>query len=398
MNCNSVRIYDGIFWVGVNDRRVHLFENLWPQPKGVSYNSYLIVDEKVTLIDTVEISKFQEFIANIVGVIGDRKIDYLVINHMEPDHSGSIAEIVARYPNIKLIGNEKTFMMLKPFYGNFVNQYQINDGDSLNLGVHQLKFVFTPMLHWPETMVSFESKTGVLFSGDIFGSFGTLDGGIFDDQVDMDYFENEMRRYFANIVGKYSLIAEKTLKKLIDMNLPLKIIAATHGPIWRSDLKRVLEYYRKWSSQEGENGAVIVYGSMYGNTAKMAEAIACGLVENGIKNVVVYDASKTDISYIFSDIWKYRAVILGSAAYNAALFPSIDNLIRKIEHVGLKNRLVGVFGTYAWSGGGVRNLLKFVENQKWQLIGNGIEAKCSPSVDDFIACKQLAREISKALL
>ncbi|SHK02714.1 Flavorubredoxin [Geosporobacter subterraneus DSM 17957] len=393
---NSVKVSENIFWVGVNDRRTALFENLWPLEHGVAYNSYLIVDEKIALIDTVEGGQVGEYIRKIQSIIGtDRKVDYLIINHMEPDHSGLIKSVLELYPDIKIVGNEKTFGMIADFYGITSNTYLVKDGDEIDLGKHQLKFYMTPMVHWPETMMTYDKSSKILFSADAFGSFGALDGGIFDDEVDLDFFEEEMRRYYSNIVGKFGSPVQAALKKL--QGLEISTICSTHGPIWRSDIQKVVSLYDQWSKYEAEEGVVIVYGTMYGNTGKMAETIARTLSEEGVKNIRIYDASKTHISYILRDIWKYKGLIIGSCAYNNNLFPPIDNLTSKLIHIGVKNRILGIFGTYSWSGGGVSNLKKFAEQIKLPVVAEPVEAKCAACGNDIDGCVMIGKQMAQAL-
>lgn len=369
----EVKLSNDIYWIGVNDRRTHLFENYWPLPFGVSYNSYLIVDEKVTLVDTVSITTMDTYLDKLYSLLNGRKIDYLIINHMEPDHSGAVRAIVNEYPDIKIIGNKKTFPMLEGFYNITQNLIEVGDDEILDTGKHKLRFILTPMVHWPETMMTFDETDKVLFSADAFGSYGTLDGGVFDDEINLDFYADELRRYYSNIVGKYGLQVQKALDKL--EGVEVKMIASTHGPIWRSHIPEIIQRYRCWSSYQTEEGVVIVFGSMYGNTEKMAEIIARSLTEEGIKNVRIYDSSKTHSSYIISDIWKYRGVILGSSAYNGGIFTPMRALIRELEHILPKNHYLGIFGSMSWGGGGVRSLEQFAEIVKWELIAPSVEAK-----------------------
>ncbi|MFA8435060.1 MAG: FprA family A-type flavoprotein [Marinifilaceae bacterium] len=392
---NKTNITEKIFWVGTNDRKTHIFENYWPLPKGVAYNSYVIVDEKVAIVDTVEKGTMDEYLENIEEVLGDRKADYLIVNHMEPDHSGSIKSLVERYPDMKIVGNKKTFPMLERFYNIKDNLLEVREGDSLDLGEHKLNFYMVPMLHWPETMVSYESTHGILFSGDAFGAFGTLDGSIFDDELDLDYLDDEISRYYSNIVGKYGRPAQNALKKL--GGLELNMICATHGPIWRSHVADIIAKYDKWSKYETDEGVVIVYSSMYGNTEKMADNIARQLVKRGIKKIRIHDASKTHPSYIINDIFKFRGVILGSCAYNGDIFPTMETIINEIEHMGIKDHVLGMFGSYAWGGGGVKRLKKFSEAIKWEVVADPAEALCSPNKDDFNDCAQIAEKMATRL-
>ncbi|MCG8410694.1 MAG: FprA family A-type flavoprotein [Bacteroidales bacterium] len=394
---NIIKVTEKVYWIGENDRRTELFENMWPIPNGVSYNSYLIVDEKTALLDTLEYGSSEDYLEKIERILNGRELDYLIINHMEPDHSGSIRMVVNKYPNVKLVGNLKTFKIVESYFGFKENWFEIADNDELDLGYHKLKFVMTPWVHWPETMMTYDLTDKILFSGDAFGSFGTLDGGVFDDEIEFEeYYEADMRRYFSNIVGKYCNMVQKAFKKL--EGVEVKYVCATHGPIWRKNAKKVLSLYNKWSNYETEDGVVIIYGSMYGNTAKLADFIARKLSEQGIKKIRVHDASKTHLSYLINEIWKYKGVILGSSAYNSAMLPSVENLTRTLEHMGVKNHLLGLFGSYSWNGGGVKNLHKFQEKIQWDLVADPVDIKGIPDDTAFEQCKVIADAMSKKLL
>ncbi|MDK2886507.1 MAG: hypothetical protein PWP54_1065 [Thermosipho sp. (in: thermotogales)] len=390
-----IKITDDIFYVGVNDRETHLFEGLWPLPKGVSYNSYLIRDEKNVLIDTVKILKSDLFIQKIKEVINGDSLDYLVINHMEPDHSGSISAIINAFPNIKIIGNKKTFEFLKNLYGIEKNLLEVKDGDEISLGKHKLKFYMTPMVHWPETMVTYELTEKIAFTGDAFGGFGTLDGGIFDDEVDIEYYKNEIRRYYSNIVGKFGPMVQKALQKL--SNLEIKVIASTHGPVWRSHPELIIDLYDKWSRYEAEEGVVVVYGSMYGNTEKMADYLANILAKYGIKNIRVMNAANVHESFIINEIWRFKGVIIGTCTYNNGIFPPIENLLINLAHKGLKNRIFGVFGTYGWSGGGVKGVVEYLNKNNWELVCEPCEVKFSPKPEDLEKLEEMAKCFSEKI-
>ncbi len=392
----QVNLAEDIYYLGFNDRRTHLFENIWPIPHGVSYNSYLLVDEKIALIDTVERAFIDDYLDTIEDIIGDREVDYLIINHMEPDHSGALKAIVHRYPNITLVGNKKTFGFVEAFYMKPVNTLLVHDDHVLDLGKHKLQFQTIPMVHWPETMVTYEENNKILFSGDAFGSYGTLDGGIFDDEINLDFYEVEVMRYFTNIVGKYCPHTQRAIKKLAGIDI--KMIAATHGPIWRSHLNWILKRYNKWSSYDLDRGVVIVYGSMYGNTKKMAETIARQIAVRGIKNIRVYDASKTHSSYIINDIFKYKGFIVGSAAYNNAMFPNVETLLTTVEHMAPKNHYLGIFGNYSWNGGGVKNLKTFAEKIKWEMVYEPIEEKGNLKMNTQEELINLANAMADKLL
>jgi len=390
-----IPITDDVYYVGVNDRDTQLFENMWPLPKGVTYNSYVIKDEKNVLVDTVKVSKIALFLQKLRGLLDGGTIDYLVINHMEPDHSGAIQEIIQNYPDVKIVGNSKTFDFLKGFYGIEDNLYEVKDGDELNLGKHTLTFYLTPMVHWPETMMTYDQNDKILFAGDAFGGFGSLDGGVFDDEVNIDYYENEIRRYYSNIVGKFGPMVQKALKKL--EGLDIGVVASTHGPVWRSNPQRIISSYDRWSRYEAEPGVVIVFGSMYGNTEKMADYVARKLAEYGVKNVRMLSSSTTHASYIINEIWKYKGVMFGSATYNVGLFPPMESLIKNLSHKGIKNRVFGVFGTYGWSGGGVKTIMEYVDKHKWPMVADPVEVKLTPSQDHYAMLDELAKKMADSI-
>ena len=384
-----------IHYVGVNDRTKHLFEGLWPLPLGVSYNSYLIVDKSVVLIDTVDHCYTDLFFEKIKNILGERPIDYLVVNHMEPDHSASINDLCRVYPDIKIIGNSKTIGMIEGFYGIFDKFHEVKDGDRLPLGEKVLTFYMTPMVHWPETMMTYCEDDKILFSGDAFGCFGTLDGGIIDYQMNTEKYWDEMFRYYSNIVGKYGAPAQKALAKL--SGIDIQIICSTHGPIWKEEIQKVISIYNKLSLYEGEEGVVIAYGSMYGNTEKMAEVIARELAAQGIKNIVMHNVSKSDMSYILRDIFKYKGLIIGSPTYTNELFPNIESLVSKLESRDMKNRVFGYFGSFSWAGAAVKRLSSFAERMKWDVTGNPVEMKQGITSEKIAQCQELAKAIATKL-
>jgi flavorubredoxin len=364
-------------------------------PKGVSYNSYLIKDEKNVLIDTVKVSKMGLYLQNIRNQLQGEHVDYLVINHMEPDHSGAIREILDEFPGIKLVGNKKTFEFLKALYDIEENCYEVKDGDTLNIGKKTLHFHLIPMVHWPETMVTYDPGEKILFAGDAFGGFGSLDGGIFDDEVNIDYYENEIRRYYSNIVGKFGPMVQRALKKL--SGLDIGVIAATHGPIWRSNPQRIIARYDRWSKYEYEEGVVIAYGSMYGNTEKMADYVARKIAEEGITDIRVMNTSLVHDSFIINEIWKYKGIILGSCTYNNGLFPPMESLMINLSHKGIKNRVFGVFGTYGWSGGGVKTINEYIEKFKWETVTDPVEANFTPHQECYDGLDTLAKSMAAAV-
>ena len=405
INLNHMKITERIYYVGVNDRNKTLFEGLWPLPNGVSYNSYLIDDEKVCLIDTVESDFFAQFIENIQEVIGDRPIDYLVINHMEPDHSGSIALIKKYYPNIQIIGNTKTFNMMNGFYGISEGTIEVKNADSIELGKLRLDFVMTPMVHWPETMmtvcgnaneaISEGSKT--LFSGDAFGCFGALNGGIIDTEINCDTFWLEMVRYYSNIVGKYGTPVQQALKKLNGVNL--SYICATHGPVWHDYIQKVVALYDRMSRYETEPGLVICYGTMYGNTERMAEHIARAASQAGVKNIVVYNVSKTHHSYILRDIFRYRGLIVGAPTYNTALYHEMDVLLNEIAGKDIKgNHLFGWFGSHCWASKAVAAIQKWNEERlHFEPVGEPVDMKQGLTPEVRQQCEALGRAMAEKL-
>lgn len=385
-----------IFHLGVNDRRKHLFENLWPLPNGVSYNSYLITDEKTVLIDTIESGSDGGYIEKIGELLGGRPLDYLVINHMEPDHSGEINAVVSAWPEVKIVGNAKTFSILKNYYGGTTELVEVKDGDTLSIGSHTLKFVLTPWVHWPETMMTYETSEKILFSADAFGTFGTLDGGVFDDEVNLDYYIDDMRRYYSNIVGKYGNMVQKAFAKLDGVEI--STICPLHGPIWRNDLNKVLSLYDKWSRQEADKAVVIVFSSMYGNTEAIADYIARKVSLAGVRDIRVYDASKTHISYLISEIWRAKGLILGSCAYNGYMHPSMEHLTTELTHYGIKDKVFGIFGSYSWNGGGVRNLKCFAENASLQMACDPVEIAGKPDTEKLKQCDAFAETIAARVL
>ena len=390
-------ITDNIYYVGVNDRNKNLFEGLWPLPNGVSYNSYLIVDEKVCLIDTVEVDFFTQFIENIQEVIGDRPIDYLVVNHMEPDHSGSIALIRKYYPEIQVIGNKKTFGMLSGFYGISENELEVKNGDTLSLGKHQLQFELTPMVHWPETMVTLDTTSNVLFAGDAFGCFGALNGGVIDSDICCDTFWLEMVRYYSNIVGKYGTPVQNALKKLAGVKLDY--ICSTHGPVWHDNIQRVIDLYDHMSRYETEEGIVICYGTMYGNTERMAEVIAKAASKAGIKNIVIYNVSKTHHSYILRDIFRYKALIVGAPTYNTSLYHEMDVLLSEVAHKDIKNHLIGWFGSFGWASKAVAKIQEWNDTAlHFEAVGTPVEMKQAMNADTRSQCEALGQAMAERLI
>lgn len=372
-------ILQDIYYVGVNDRKTNLFESLWTIPMGVSYNAYIINDEKNALIDTVENEYSDLFLEKIIDVLGDKPLDYLVVNHLEPDHSGSILKIVAKYPSIKIIGNAKTIPMLQSFYGNIAETLKIDDGGELNLGKHIIKFYLIPMVHWPETMATFDTTTGAIFSGDALGCFGALNGGVTDNELVTEPYFNEMIRYYSAIVGKYGAMVQKALQKLSTLNI--KAICSTHGPVWINEIPKVIKYYDKLSKYEAENGVTIVYGSMYGHTAATAEKIATAIAAKGVKNIDIYDLARVDKSFALASVFKYNTVIVGSPAYNSEVFPPVREFLAMIKERGVKNRFFASFGDYSWAKAAFKKFDDFATEMNFTNLQNAIYQKSNEQAD-----------------
>lgn len=395
--CKPLKIENDIYYVGVNDRSKQLFESLWPLPNGVSYNSYLIDDEKVTLIDTVDICYSDVFFRKITSLLGDRPIDYLVVNHMEPDHSGSIGLLVSKYPNINIVGNKRTVDMLKGYHGITNNLLEIKDLEVLNLGKYNLQFYLTPMVHWPETMMTYITEKKILFSGDAFGTFGALDGGVIDSQIYSEKYWDEMIRYYSNIVGKFGSPVQAALKKL--SGVEIEMICSTHGPVWTKNgsINEVLGLYDKLSKYEAENGIVIVYGSMYGNTAELADIIAISASQNGVKNIVIHNVSKSHESDIIRDVFKYKGLIVGSPTYNNKLFPAVESVLTALQSRNLKNRYFGYFGGFTWSDASERLLKSFAEEMSFDVVADPAVIKQGMLDDAYDKATNLGKMMAKKL-
>jgi flavorubredoxin len=392
---NRKPIAENIFHVGVNDRQKSLFENYLPLPTGVAYNSYLILDEKTALIDTVDVSFADVYFAKIDAILQGRTVDYLIVNHMEPDHAGAIGLLKQKYPQLQIVANAKTFDMLNGYFGINTCLYEVKEGDTLSLGKRTLTFYMAPMVHWPEVMVAYEDKDKILFSADAFGTFGTNDGDYLDSCINMDKYWDEMRRYYACIVGKFGVPTQNALKKIA--TLDIHTICSTHGPVWQQELKKVVSLYDKWSRYEAEEGVVIAYGSMYGNTQQLTEAVAEGVVAGGVKNVVIYNVSKTDTSFILSDIFKYKGLIVGSPTYMGSIYPLVEKLLSSIEHRNIKNRFYACFGSYTWAGMATKQLTSFAQTMGWELVGMPVENKQAVSAEKYCAGFELGQAMAQKL-
>ena len=360
------QLVNNIYYVGVNDRQKDLFENMLPLQYGVSYNSYLINDEKTVLVDTVEHPFVEQLINQVTSVLNGKPLDYLIVNHMEPDHSSGIKTLKLLYPDLQIILNAKTADMLNGYYGISDNLYIVKDGDTFSTGSKTLSFHFTPMVHWPEVMMTYVKEDELLFSADAFGCF-------------------------ANIVGKYGLPVQNALKKL--SGTPIKMICSLHGPVWKDEIAKVVGIYDTLSKYEAEPGVVIVYGSMYGHTEQMAEAVAEGAASI-TKNVKVYDVSRTNASYILADIFRYKGFICGSPTYCNELYPEINSLLAKIKTRGIKNREFGCFGSFTWAGATLKNFKAFAEEMKWDCVATP-EIKQNMTEEQYKELYNLGRVIAE---
>lgn len=361
------KLTDDLYWVGVNDKRLSLFENIHPIPKGVSYNSYVLLDEKTVLIDTADWAVCRQFLDNVAAVLDGRDLDYLIINHMEPDHAASLEEILIRYPNVKIIATEKAFMLMNQFgFDGESRKIVVKEGDKFSFGKHEFVFVEAPMVHWPEVMVSYDATDKVLFSADAFGTFGSLDGKIFNDEMDFDRdWLDEARRYYTNIVGKYGPFVQKLLKKA--SALEIKMICPLHGPVWRNNFEYFIDKHDKWSSYTPEKrGVVLVYGSMYGNTESAAQALATKLVEKGVE-VVVHDVSNTNVSYLISDAFKYSNIVLACVTYNLGIYPPMHAFLEDMKALALQKRNITIVENGSWAIKSGDLITDFVEKELKQM-------------------------------
>ena len=365
MHCTR-KVTDGIHWVGANDRRIAKFENMFPVPRGVSYNSYVILDEKTALMDTADSSVAERFMENVEAVLDGRTLDYLVVQHMEPDHCANIAAIIEKYPEVTVVGNAKTMQMIGQFYSGTKaeNTILVKEGDKLSLGEHELNFVTAPMVHWPEVMVTYESKEKILFSADAFGTFGALNGTLFDDEIFFDaVWMEDARRYYTNIVGKYGPQVQALLKKAAGLDIAM--ICPLHGPVWRNDLELLLEKYDQWSRYEAEeDGVLIVYGSMYGNTENAAEVLAAEIAEQGMKNIKMYDASVTDCSYLIAEAFRYNRIVVAAPTYNAGLFAPIEHFLNDMKALNVQNKKIALLENGTWAPMAGKHMRAIVESMK----------------------------------
>lgn len=386
------KITEDIVWIGGSDRRLSRFENIFPIPEGVSYNSYFVDDEKTVVFDTADISVSDQYIENLKEVLKGKKLDYLVVLHMEPDHCSLIDTVVSLFPDVTVVGNSKTFTFMEQFFegASNYNKLEVKEGDTLSTGRHTFHFVAAPMVHWPEVLLAYDDASKALFSADAFGTFGALDGGIFADEYDYEKeFLDSSRRYYANIVGKYGMQVQAALKKAA--GLDIQMILSLHGPVWRKNIEWLMEKYQKWSTYTPETeDTLVVYGSLYGHTASAAEAVAAGIRENG-GNVKVYDVSGTDVSYLIGEVWRCKKVVLICPTYNGGIYPPMEAFINDMIALGVQNRVfaLGQNGTWApMTAKLMTDKLSLLKNvtilESILTIKSALHASDQPQVDAFV--------------
>lgn len=394
-----IPIKPDIFWIGVNDRITDLFEGLWPiSNEGVSYNSYLINDEKKAVIDLMKSFKGDEYFAQIDEIVDVSSIDYVIINHMEPDHSGLLRTLRRIAPDVTFIGTAKTKKLLEDFYAIEHNVKVVDDGDTLSLGKRTLKFYVTPFLHWPETMMTYETSDRILFSCDAFGGYGAIRGAIFDDVCkDIAFHQKEALRYYVNVLANFSPRVLAAIDKLAD--IPVDVIAPSHGLIWRKNPSHIVGLYKQWAeyaSEKAEPGITLVYGSMYGNTEVVMNAVAQGISRAGLP-VDIFDAARTHVSYILSSLWTNRAVVIGAPTYEVSLFPPVASVLNMAVRKGIKNKKAAYFGSYGWSGGALREMQKTIEPLKWDLL-DSFTFLGAPSEQDIKKAEEFGARFAEAVI
>lgn len=392
------KVTDDLIYVGGSDRRLSRFENLFPIPTGVSYNSYVLLDEKTVLFDTADESISRQYIENVVHALNGRPLDYMVVQHMEPDHCAMIDDMLRRYPEAKMVCSAKAVGMFAQFYGTDVaaRALVVKEGDKLSTGEHTLHFVMAPMVHWPEVMVTYDEKDKILFSADAFGTFGALAGNIFDDEITFDTtWMNDARRYYTNIVGKYGVQVQALLKKAA--SLDIEMICPLHGPIWRKDLGLLLEKYQKWSTYEPEDKTVMIaYATMYGNTENAANVLAGMLADKGVKNIAMYDVSETDVSELVAESFRCSHLVLAAPTYNSRIQPKMEAYLSDIKALNLQNRTVAVIDNGTWAATAGKQMIGTLEGMKnMTILENTISIKSALAENQLGALEALADELAK---
>lgn len=397
------KVTDDLYWVGANDHRTTLFENIHPIPKGVSYNAYLLLDQETVLFDTVDWSVCRQMMENLEYLLGGRELNWLVVNHLEPDHAASIEQVLIRWPNVKIISTEKGFMLMRQF-GFHPDNHDIRivaEGDTHCFGGHTVAFVAAPMVHWPEAMVTLDLTNGALFSADAFGSFIALDGKLFADEVNFDRdWIDEARRYLVNIVGKFGPHIQMLLGKAAPLLDQIKFICPLHGPVWRKDFGYFIDKYDKWSRYEPEEkGVLIAYASMYGNTEAAAQALAAKLCEKGVTNVSVYDVSNTHVSYLIAEAWKYSHIVLASVTYNLGIYPVMHNFMTDMKALNLQNRTFALIENGSWACKSGDLMQKFIneEMRNCEVLNERLSLASSMGPDKAAELEALADAIVESV-
>lgn len=396
---NTKLVAKDTVWIGGSDRRLALFENLFPLPNGVSYNSYVVLDEKITLFDTADVSVADQYLENLHAVLGEKKPDYLVVLHMEPDHCSLLQTVLNQYPETTVVSSMQTFKFISQFFPELKieNQLVVKEGDTLCTGAHTFHFVAAPMVHWPEVLLAYDDADKALFSADAFGTFGALEGGIFADQYDFEaHYLDDARRYYANIVGKYGAQVQAVLKKAA--GLEIEEILPLHGPVWRENLGWFLEKYQTWSSYAPETDDIlVVYGSLYGHTASAAESFASVLEEKSGRHVVVYDASKTDVSYLIAEVWRCSKVVLFCPTYNGGMYPSISRFIEDMKALAVQNRTFALAENGTWAPVTARLMRKELETLKnCSILDTTLTIRSALSAADEAALNDFAAAVANA--
>lgn len=399
MHCVK-KVTDDLYWIGGSDRRLALFENVYPIPRGVSYNSYVLLDEKTVLLDTVDASISGLFFENLEYVLNGRTLDYLIVNHMEPDHCAVIGDVVRRYPDVKLVCNAKTVPMLKQFFNFPVEDRTVivKEMDTLCTGKHTFAFVMAPMVHWPEAMVSYDTVDKILFSADGFGTFGAINGNLFADEVNFERdWLDDARRYFINIVGKYGVQVQNLLKKAA--TLEIKMICPLHGPIWRENLGWFIEKYDTWSSYKPEDQAVMIaYASIYGNTENAAEILASKLADKGVKNIAMYDVSVTDPSVIVSESFRCSHLVFAAPSYNGGIFTKMETVLSELKAHSLQNRTVAIMENGTWAPVAGRQMREIFAGMKnIELLEEGVTIRSAVKEAQEASLEALAEKIASSL-
>lgn len=399
MHCVK-KVTDDLYWIGGSDRRLALFENVYPIPRGVSYNSYVLLDEKTVLLDTVDASISGLFFENLEYVLNGRTLDYLIVNHMEPDHCAVIGDVVRRYPDVKLVCNAKTVPMLKQFFNFPVEDRTVivKEMDTLCTGKHTFAFVMAPMVHWPEAMVSYDTVDKILFSADGFGTFGAINGNLFADEVNFERdWLDDARRYFINIVGKYGVQVQNLLKKAA--TLEIKMICPLHGPVWRENLGWFIEKYDTWSSYKPEDQAVMIaYASIYGNTENAAEILASKLADKGVKNIAMYDVSVTDPSVIVSESFRCSHLVFAAPSYNGGIFTKMETVLSELKAHSLHNRTVAIMENGTWAPVAGRQMREiFASMKNIELLEEGVTIRSAVKEAQEASLEALAEKIASSL-